>query len=306
MKFINTAEAHVLYIADDAAVREYSGANPATLSEPFNHTGNIVMMLYVAFLVVINFLMFKKTPTLQKKTNKILMTALSYADVVPWILRLSLGIALIGSGIGGWLVTPVLSGFDIFSAAQMAFGFLLLSGFLTTFAILGANLIFLMALSQSFYVLGSLEFLAMSAALLLLDARRPGIDHLLGIPSFYYNKWKKWIPVILRIGVGTSFIFLAVYEKFMNPDLAAYVVEITNLQQVINVSPAMWVLGTGIVEFLLGAFLLFGFYTRAVAAITTIVLALSFFYFGEEVTSHITLFGSLSALFILGGRKVKF
>ena len=305
MKLINTAEAHVLYIADETAVSEYSGSNPETLSEPFNHAGNVMLMIYVAIIVGLLIMVAKKTPVIQKHIHNIFHRALGYADLVPWILRLSLGIALIGAGINGWLVSPILGGFETFASAQIVFGFLLLSGFLTTFAVFGAILVYLMALSQSFYLFGSLEFLAMSVSLLLLDARRPGVDHLLGVPAMYFREFKKWIPVILR-GLGVSFVFLAVYEKFMNPDLAVYVADITNLQNVVNVSPAMWVLGSGMIEFLLGTLLIFGFAVRAVTALSVIILSLSFFYFGEEVTSHITLFGAMSAVFVLGGKKIKF
>ncbi len=306
MKLVNKAEAHVLYIADEGDVNEFGGTNGAALSEPFTHASNIVVMFYGIFLVALIVLLFKKTHSLRVKTQKIFLTALSYADLVPWILRLSLGIALIGAGINGWLISPTLTGFDIFSSAQITFGFLLLSGFLTTFAVLGANLMFLLALSQNFYLLGSAEFFAMSLSLLALDGRRPGVDHLLAIPTLHFKEFKKWIPVILRIGIGTSFVFLAVYEKFLNPDLAIHVAEIANLSSVINVSPAMWVVSSGIIEFLLGAMFLFGFAVRACSAVATIILALSFFYFGEDVTSHITLFGALSALFILGGKKLRF
>jgi uncharacterized membrane protein YphA (DoxX/SURF4 family) len=306
MKFINTAEAHVLYIADEAAVSTYSGPNPTTLSEPFNHAGNIMLMIYVVVIAGLLIMVARKTPAIQKHIHNIFHRALGYADLVPWILRLSLGIALIGAGINGWLVSPVLDGFAMFASAQIVFGFLLLSGFLTTFAALGATLVYLMALSQSFYLFGSLEFFAMSVSLLLLDGRRPGVDHLLGIPAMYLREFKKWIPVMLRVGLGVSFIFLAVYEKFMNPDLAVYVVDIANLQNVINVSPAMWVLSSGIIEFVLGALLIFGFATRVVSALSVVILSLSFFYFGEEVTSHITLFGAMSAAFVLGGKKVNF
>lgn len=44
-----------------------------------------------------------------------------------------------------------------------------------------------------------------------------------------------------------------------------------------------------------------GLFTRVSAGIAFIVLSLSFFYFGEDVSSHITLFGILSVLFVTQG-----
>ena len=46
--------------------------------------------------------------------------------------------------------------------------------------------------------------------------------------------------------------------------------------------------------------LLVGLKTRLAAVAALFILSLSFFYFGEDVTSHVTLFGTLSAVFILG------
>ena len=66
----------------------------------------------------------------------------------------------------------------------------------------------------------------------------------------------------------------------------------------------MWVLSTGIIEFIIGLTLVLGAYTRLASAIAFAVLSLSFFYFGEDVASHITLFGILSVLFITQGGKV--
>lgn len=306
MNIIPKAEAHVLYIATPEDVVQYSGNDAHTLVEPFTHASNVFIMVFIAIMAGLIILLFQKTPTFREKIHRVAMRAMSYADLVPWIMRLSLGILLISSGVHGTLLSPTLTGYEIFSFAQIVFGFLLLSGFLTTFAILGANLIFFMALSQSFYMLGSLEFLAMSLALLVFDARRPGIDHLFNIPALHFSQWKKWIPVIVRVGLGTSFVFLAVYEKFLNPDLAMRVVDVTHLTSVINFSPAMWVVGTGLVEIAIGLMFLFGFAVRAAAAVAFVILTLSFFYFGEDVTSHITIFGALSVLFILGGKKVRF
>jgi uncharacterized membrane protein YphA (DoxX/SURF4 family) len=63
----------------------------------------------------------------------------------------------------------------------------------------------------------------------------------------------------------------------------------------------MWVFSAGIIEVLIGLALVAGFYTRLSSAIAFVVLSMSFFYFGEDVSSHITLFGILAVLFITRG-----
>lgn len=96
-------------------------------------------------------------------------------------------------------------------------------------------------------------------------------------------------------------MFLAIYEKLLNPHASEIIVRDFNLTSVFPASPEMWILGAGIVEFIIGAMLVLGWYTRLSSAIAFAVLSLSFFYFGEEVSSHIMLFGTLSVLYITRG-----
>jgi len=97
---------------------------------------------------------------------------------------------------------------------------------------------------------------------------------------------------------------LAVYEKILNPHISELIVNDFGLQNVFPVSVSMWVFSTGVIEFIIGFALFIGFYTRASATIAFAVLSLSFFYFGEDVSSHITLFGILSVLFVTQGGKL--
>ena len=99
-------------------------------------------------------------------------------------------------------------------------------------------------------------------------------------------------------------IYLALYEKIFNPNLSELIVRGFDLQSVVPVSVEMWILSAGLIEFAIGLLLIIGMFTRIVSAIAFIVLSLSFFYFGEDVASHITLFGILAVLFITEGGKV--
>ncbi len=114
---------------------------------------------------------------------------------------------------------------------------------------------------------------------------------------------KELVPLILRIGLGAAFIFLAVYEKFLNPHDSELVVTTYNLMHVVPVPASLWVLGAGMVEFVLGVLLILGFEVRLVSVISFVVISLSFFYFKESVYSHVTLFGAISMLVVNGGGK---
>jgi uncharacterized membrane protein YphA (DoxX/SURF4 family) len=115
------------------------------------------------------------------------------------------------------------------------------------------------------------------------------------------KKWEKYIPLIGRLGLGISMTYLALYEKIFNPHLSELVVSKFHLTSAIGVSPAMWVLSAGIIEFAVGLFIIIGFHTRLTSAIAFVVVTTTFFFFKEEVYAHVTLFGMLSVLFITGG-----
>jgi len=233
-----------------------------------------------------------------RRTEEVTKT---YHEFIPWIARLSLGIALIGSGVHETLISPVVAGTPVLSIVQIALGFFLMAGFLVGPSALVALMLFFGALTQDSYLLGSLDFLGLVFVLLIFDARRPGVDEIVGIPDFaQIQELQKYLPTILRVSIGSAMIYLAVWEKILNPNLSLHVVDVASLTSIVPVSGMMWVFSMGMIELLIGLLLIIGWKTRLTAVITLMVLSLSFFYFGEEVASHITLFGILSLAFILG------
>jgi uncharacterized membrane protein YphA (DoxX/SURF4 family) len=264
----------------------------------------LLMFLTIAFVLLIYFLL-RRSKLFMSYVTRIEEKAESYYELIFWMLRLGLGIAFIGGGVAKVLISPVIPIYSPFPFLEILLGFLFLLGFLLAPTILLSIILYFLALSKNFYLLGNLEILASLIALLILSQSKPGLDDLLGIPSFSFLKsFKDFVPLILRIGIGGAMMFLAVYEKFLNPHLSEIVVHNYQLTSIIPVSPEMWVFSAGIIEFLVGLFLFLGFKTRLTSAIAFIVLSLSFFYFGEEVYSHVTLFSVLSVLFVTGGGKL--
>jgi uncharacterized membrane protein YphA (DoxX/SURF4 family) len=137
----------------------------------------------------------------------------------------------------------------------------------------------------------------------------PSADKVLGIDPAgalvkpIFDKLIDWAPVILRLALGTTLIWLAITEKFLNPRVSEAVVIDYDLQSVIPVSTAMWVFTVGVIEFAVGLVLVLGLYTRAFSMIALIVLTLSFFYFKEEIAGHVTFFGALVVLMVTGAGK---
>ncbi len=299
------AFAHVGYVVDQAAQERAMGADSAFLLNALHEYKAIALVFIASVLFIAACLLIHRYRKVKAIIRKIQDRGAEYAELIPWMLRLSIGIALIGAGTSNVFISPSLNGFPAFAFIQTLLGFLILLGFLLSPALIVAAILFVWALVKTRYMLGNLDFLAVCITLLALARSRPGLDHLLGIPFFpKISSLKNYAPLILRLGIGGAMIYLALEEKILNPHMAALVVEKFHLTNILPISPALWVLGTGAVEIMIGSALLFGFYTRFVSAIAFIVLSLSFFYFGEGVYAHITLFGILSVLFVTGAGKM--
>lgn len=302
--FATKTEAHVRYLMDEETANHLTGSNFGFLWNAIKEPKNIALMLWTVAVVIVLVIACSRIKILKNKLATISKNADSYLVFTPWMLRLSLGIALIGSGTAFNLISPALEGYQAFSTIQILLGFLIMAGFLVIPSTIAAIGVYFYALFQDTYILGNLDFLAVALALLILDNEKPGLDDLLGMPKISpFSNFKKYVPLVLRIGIGGAMIFLALYEKIFNPNLSELIVTAFELQKVIPVSVEMWVLSTGIIEFLIGTLLILGLFTRISSAIAFIVLSLSFFYFGEDVASHITLFGILAVLFVTEGGK---
>jgi uncharacterized membrane protein YphA (DoxX/SURF4 family) len=301
------ALAHVGYVVSKSEMQRQAGHDFLFLLKPLAQPQYVFLMLGTIAVILLLYFLLKRSSFVSKWIVFIKERTKSYAELISWMLRLSLGIALIGAGTAQVFISPALPHFPHFSFIQIFLGFILLAGFLLAPATWFVVLLFLLALSNNFYLLGNADFFAASIVLLILANPKPGLDDLLGVPFLSpLKKLREFAPLILRIGIGGAMMFLAVYEKFLNPHLSAAVVESFHLTSVIPVSPEMWVLSAGLIEFIVGFALLVGLQTRLVAAIAFAVLTLSFFYFGEEVYSHVTLFGILSVLFVTGGGRWSF
>lgn len=303
--FSQVSFAHVGYVVPEYERERFAGIDFDFLLRALKNPFNVLLVFLTIVLVLLIYFLLKRSKFFMIYVARIEEKAESYYELISWMLRLGLGIAFIGAGVEKVLISPLLPISSPFPSLEILLGFLFLLGFLLTPTIFISIILFLFALSKNFYLLGNLEILASLIALLILSQPKPGLDDLLGIPSFSFLKsFKDFTPLILRIGIGGAMMFLAVYEKFLNPHLSEIVVRNYHLTSIIPVSPEMWVFSAGIIEFLVGLFLFLGFKTRLTSTIAFIVLSLSFFYFGEEVYSHVTLFSVLSVLFVTGGGKL--
>jgi uncharacterized membrane protein YphA (DoxX/SURF4 family) len=299
------ASAHVGYVVDPIAFKAHEGSDVAFLWGGVAHNPADVFVAAICTLLLVGAIVYVRSrPRVKHFLVEVRAKLATYQELLPWMARLSLGIALIGAGTANAWISPVLSAHGAIGFVEIVLGFCFLVGFLLTPAFLVTIGLFIAGLTQSTYLVGNMDFLALALALFLLDSARPGLDDILNIPEVPARaKLRALVPLVLRLGLGTAFIFLGVFEKFLNPHDSELVVQIYNLTHVIPVSPALWVLGAGMIEVLLGVLLILGYEIRLTAMVAFVVISLSFFYFKESVYSHVTLFGALSMLVTTGAGK---
>lgn len=297
------AFAHVGYLLSEEEFAEKSGFSVDIFKSVFTDGFNIGLMVATVVIFLVLIALLKNTKYIKTMTKNLERKEDDYQRIFPWIIRLSLGIALLGAGSTGVLISPVMQN-ESFMFLQTLLGFLLLTGFLLEFSIIITMILFFYALFFNPYLIGNLDFLALAFAFFFIGDSRPGVDDLLEVPCYcLLTKVKDFLPLVLRIGIGTGMIFLALFEKLLNPYTSLQIVHDFALTSIVPVSAEMWVVSAGVIEFFVGLALLLGLYTRFTSVIAFMILSLSFFFFGEDVYSHVTLFGTLSILVVTGGNR---
>jgi uncharacterized membrane protein YphA (DoxX/SURF4 family) len=302
--YVQTTSAHVAYVVPEEKMSEVMGEDWAMLTHAVSNPINSLLTILTIILILFLAGTLPRIPLFKKISRYVVKRLETYHEFIPWIIRIGVGIALLGAGTTGVLISPSLPHMDQFAVMQIALGFLFLLGFLLVPITIAAIILYVIALSTDIYLIGNIEVLALLIGFLVFHSYRPGLDDIFNFQLFKHVHFsRQWLAPILRLGIGIAMIFLALYEKILNPHMSEEVVSMYNLTSVVPVDVSMWVLGAGIIELAVGLFLLIGFYTRTTALIAFMVLSTTFFLFKESVTAHITLFALLSILLIEGGGR---
>jgi uncharacterized membrane protein YphA (DoxX/SURF4 family) len=316
-----TAAAHVRYVtpgSEPVAVAEFLAT---TLADPFN----LALLGAGAGTLVLAGVAYRRVRPFPADVAAFRAAMREYDDLVPWLLRLSLGLPLIGAGFSGYLFSPA------FEPAAPAFvrlfgittGFLLLFGLATRF-VAGYGLgVYLAALALEPGLVLAVEYLPGFLAILVVGAGRPSADGVLSrlaaddrtlysrldpvyrrlaVPvAARIRPYRRYVPVVVRVGMGVAFVYLGVSQKLMNPGDALAVVEKYALTTVVPVSPELWVVGAGLTEAFVGLVLIAGAFTRASAGVAILLFTTTLFGLPDDpVLAHVSLFGLASALMITG------
>ncbi|ERH10517.1 MAG: DoxX [halophilic archaeon J07HX64] len=250
-------------------------------------------------------------------------TLRSYRPYLGWMLRLSIGLPLVGAGFAGYYFSPSVPA--ELRLLQVILGFALLFGLATRLVAAAGLVAYLAGLATNFpELLLASEFVGGFLGIIVIGPGQPSADMLLrrvavtdgtflsrfrGIttPGKLLNRvglTHELAPILIRAGLGLNFVYLGVSQKWLQPAGGLEVVEQYGLTNVVPVSPELWVFGAGLVEFGIGVLFLAGCFTRGAAVAGFVVLTMTLFGLSDDpVLAHITLFGLTSALMVTGSGR---
>ena len=315
--FTTSARAHVDYVTEGDPGGSVVALVQAVLSDPVSVVllaggGVALTVLLVGYLVVAS-----EVPDVTVAWR----TLASYRPYLPWMLRLSVGLPLVGAGFAGYYFTPSVA--VEARLLQVGIGFLLLFGLASRVAAvagLGAYLWGVVVHGGS--MLLASEYVAGFLGILVLGSGQPSADGLFRrlavtdgtlvsrirpyhtLPGRLVSRaglTRETAPVLVRVALGLNFLFLGVSQKWLEPDSALAVVEKYNLVSVVPVSPELWVFGAGLVEAFVGLLLVTGLFSRGAAVAAFLLLTTTLFGLPDDpVLAHVTLFGLSSAVMVTG------
>lgn len=311
------AHAHVRYVTEESgAFRPIVEFVTSVLTDPVNATLLVAGGISVVAFTFIYLRALPSFPDIQIARE----TLANYADLVPWLLRLSLGLPLVGAGFAGYFFSPAVPAQSrIF---QVVIGFLLLFGLATRAVAIVALVAYLFVLASTPNLLLASEYVGGLLGIAILGSGRPSADQILQHvasadgtvygeidpihrPAEWFNTWfepyEAYAPTAVRLSLGANFIYLGLAEKILNPGRAVLVVNKYELTRIVPVSAEMWVFGAGAAEVALGTLLILGLFTRGAAAIAFVLFTTTLFGIPDDpVLAHISLFGLASVLLITG------
>lgn len=325
-----TILAHVEYVVDESGKPiDPIGFLLAVLSEPVNMAlfgagGVMAIGVLVSYLYT-----YESAP---RDIDFLRETLTADADYLPWLLRLSIGLPLVGAGFAGYFISPAVPvpTDSLLTLVTRLFlvgtGFVLLYGIATRLAAaVGLLAYVLVAVLVAPEILLASEYVGGFLVIILMGSGRPSVDRLLfrlreerrtlygrptplhdliGMVDQYFSPYEIYTPTVLRVGLGINFMYTGLFDKLLQPGKALAVVEKYDLTAVVPVDPGLWVVGAGMTELVLGIGLVLGIFTRGLAAVAFGIFTLTLFALPDDpVLAHISLFGLTTALLITGSGR---
>lgn len=304
--------AHVDYVTDPEGSPDPIGFLIDALGQP----GSLLLLGIGLVAVLMGLLAWARWRPMEEARARFIDRAHGYREYLPWIVRLSVGLVLIGSGLSRVRFLPTLETGGLFALLLTGTGFLLLLGF----AVRPAALVALGAYVVTFFfqpeLVMMLDVAGALAVAAILGPGRPSLDDLLraafprgpgaraATQNFAAGHYDDTVPLLVRLGLGGAFAASGIVDKLLIYDQALAAVERYELTSVVPVTPELWVLGAIFIETALGIAIILGVLTRFSAVVGFAVLTLALFALPDDpVIAHVGLFGLSSMLVILGGGR---
>lgn len=304
--------AHVDYVTEPDGSADPIGFVLDALAEP----GSLLLLLVGAAVVAIALLAWARWRPLEAARRRFIEATDAYHEYLPWMIRLSVGLVLIGAGLSRVLFMPTLEADGLVALALTATGFLLLLGLAVRPAALLALGVYLVALVMNPALVMMLDVAGGLAVAAVLGPGRPSVDDLLraafprgpgaraATENLARGHYDDLVPLLVRLGLGGAFAASGIVDKLFIHDQALAAVERYGLTGVVPVAAELWVLGAFLTETALGIAIILGVLTRLSAVIGFAVLTLALFALPDDpVIAHVGLFGLSSVLVVLGGGR---
>lgn len=304
--------AHVDYVTDPEPSPDPLGFLLDALGQP----GALPILLIGLVVVLAALGAWARWRPLDEARGRLVERVVGYQEYLPWIVRLSVGLVLIGSGLSRVRFLPTLETGGLFALLLTATGFLLLVGLAVrpaALVALGAYVVTLAVHPEMVMMLDVAGGLGVAA---ILGPGRPSLDDLLraafprgpgaraATENFASDRYDDIVPLLVRLGIGGAFAASGIVDKLLIYDQALAAVERYQLTSVLPVAAELWVLGAIVIETALGIAIILGVLTRFSAVIGFAVLTLTLFALPDDpVIAHVCLFGLSSMLVILGAGR---
>jgi uncharacterized membrane protein YphA (DoxX/SURF4 family) len=325
--FATPVRAHVQYVTPGGDAVDAVGFLLATLADPLN----AALLGGGGAAGAVGLLAYLRVRPARHDVLRLRELLAGYRDLLPWLLRLSVGLPLVGAGFAGYLFTPLFtpSPATFVRLVGITIGFLLLFGFGTRLVAASGLVVYGWALTQSPNLLLAFEYVPGFLAIALVGGGRPSADQVVArmaadertlysrVDPFYrrvavpfverVDSFRQYVPLVLRAGMGVAFVYLGIVQKLANPGDSLAVVAKYDLTAVVPVDPALWVVGAGVVEAAVGVALLAGVFVRLFSGVAFLLLTTTLFGLPDDpVVAHISMFGLVSALLVTGAGPVSF
>ncbi len=303
---------HVDYVTDEEGSPDPIGFLLDALSDPVT----LIVLIGGAVLAIALVAGWARLRPLESARERFVLRAQSYRSYVPWMLRLAIGLVVIGAGLGRALFVPNVSLEGWPYLLLTALGFLLLLGFaVRPVALLGLAL-YAVALAFDPTLVAIFDVAGGLAAIAVVGPGAPSLDDLLraafprapgrepatgSVPDARYDDL---VPLLVRLGLGGALAASGIVDKLVIYEQALAAVDKYGLTRVVPASPELWVVGAAAIETALGMAILLGVLTRFCAVLGFAVLTLAVFALPDDpVVAHVGLFGLASVLVVLGGGR---